>query len=79
MWADFNEGKMWLSKDIDPSFLLVYTLTLKDHQPNTMLLRNKSKSGHFRTFIENYKAGNVYFENIDIKNITYDVIQMTIS
>lgn len=79
VWADFNEGKMWVSKDIDPSFLLVYTLTLKDHQPNTMLLKNKSKSGHFRSFIENYKAGNVYFENIDIKNITYEVIQMTIS
>ena len=79
VWADFNEGKMWVSKDIDPSFLLVYTLTLKDHQPNTMLLRNKSKAGHFRTFIENYKQGNVYFENIDIKNITYEVIQMTIS
>ena len=79
VWADFNEGKLWVSKDIDPSFLLVYTLTLKDHQPNTMLLKSKSKSGHFRSFIENYKQGNVYFESIDIKNITYEVIQMTIS
>ena len=79
VWVDFNEGKMWVSKDIDPSFLKVYTLTMKDHQPNTMFLKSRSKSTHFKTFIENYKLGNVYFESIDIKNITYEVIQMTIN
>ena len=79
VWVDFNEGKMWVSKDVDPSFLLVYTLTLKDHQPNTMFLKSKSNAGHFKTFIENYKLGNVRFESIDIKNITYEVIQMTIN
>lgn len=79
VWADFTDGKMWVSEDIDPSFLLVYTLTLKDHQPNTMFLKNKSKSSHFKTFIDNYQLGNVYFENMNVKNITYEVIQMTIS
>lgn len=79
VWADFNEGKMWVSEDIDPSFLLVYTLTLKDHQPNTMFLKTKNKAGHFKTFLENYKLGNVYFESINIKNICYEVIQMTMN
>lgn len=78
VWVDFNEGKMWVSKDIDPSYVTVYTLTLKDHQPNTMLLKSMSVNSHFRRFINNYKAGNVYFESIDIKNMTYEVIQMTI-
>ena len=78
VWADFNEGKMWVSKDIDPSFILVYTLTLKDHQPNTMFLKSKSRSSHFKTFIENYKIGNVRFENMDIKNMCYEVIQMSL-
>jgi len=79
VWADFNEGKMWVSKDIDPSYVLTYTLTMKDHKPNTMFLKSRSKAGHFNTFIENYKMGNVYFESMDIKNITYEVIQMTLS
>lgn len=79
VWADMAEGKMWVSKDIDPSFVLVYTLTLKDHQPNTMFLKSKNRAGHFKIFIENYKLGNVYFESVEIKNITYEVIQMTIS
>ena len=59
--------------------MLVYTLTLKDHKPNTMLLKSKNRSSHFKTFIENYKMGNVRFETIDIKNMCYEVIQMTLS
>ena len=79
VWADFNEGKMWVSKDIDPSFLLVYTITLKDHKPNTMLLKSRTRASHFKSFIENYKIGNVYFEDMDTKNITYEVFRMTMS
>lgn len=79
VWADFMEGKMWVSEDIDPSYILVYTLTLKDHQPNTMFLKSKSRSGPFKAFIDNYKLGNVYFESMNVKNITYEVIQMTIN
>ena len=77
VWADFHDGRMWVSEDIDPSFILVYTLTLKDHQPNTMFLKTGSKSSHFKTFIDNYKMGNVFFENMNVKNITYEVIRMT--
>lgn len=79
VWADFLEGKLWVSEDVDPSFLLVYTLTLKDHQPNSMFFKSKGRAGHFKTFIENYKLGNVYFENMNVKNITYEVIQMSLS
>ena len=76
VWADFVEGKMWVSEDVDPSFILVYTLTLKDHQPNTMLLKSRSQSNHFRAFIESCHMGNVYYENMNVKNITYEVLKM---
>lgn len=79
VWTSFGEGKMWVSKDIDPSYPIVYTLTLKDHQPNTMFLKLKKGAGPFRAFIENYKAGNVFFESMDVKNITYEVLKLTIS
>lgn len=78
VWADSSEGKMWVSEDIDPYCVLKYALTMKDHNPNTMFLKTyKRKAGHFNTFIENYKMGNVRFESMSIKNITYEVIQMT--
>lgn len=79
VWADFNEGKMYVTKAIDPSYPLHYSITLKDHNPNTMFLKSKSRAGHFKVFLENYKLGNVRFETINIKNITYEVIQMSMS
>lgn len=79
VWLDMNEGKMWVSEDVDPSYLITYTLTLKDHQPNTMLLKNKRRASSFYKFIECYKQGNVYFESINIKNICYEVIRMTLT
>lgn len=79
VWADFKEGKMFVSKDTDPTYPLIYSITMKDHKPNTMFLKSKSKAGRFKTFIENYKLGNVRFENMNIKNLTYEVIQMSLT
>ena len=70
---------MFVSKDIDPTYPLVYSTTMKDHKPNTMLLKNINRNLHFKRFIENYKLGNVRFENINIKNICYEVIKITMN
>lgn len=77
VWIDNVEGKMFVSKDIDPSYPIVYSVTMKDHTPNTLFLRDKSKAVKFKVFIENYKLGNVRFESVGIKNITYEVIQLS--
>ena len=77
VWVDFIEGKMYVSNDVDPQYPLMYSLTLKDHKPNTMFLKNKNKAGHFKKFLEAYQQGNVVFETMNIKNITYEVIQMS--
>lgn len=76
VWVDFTAGKMWVSEDIDPSFILKFALTLKDHSPNTLLLKNKSTSNRFKVFIDSYKEGNVYFENMNIKNMCYEILRM---
>lgn len=79
VWSDYQEGKMWVSKDIDPSYIIVYSLTMKDHSPNMLFLKNLSRAPHFKGFIDNFKIGNVRFENMDVKNITYEVIKMTMN
>lgn len=76
VWADIGLGKLWVSESIDPSYPLVYTIMQKDHRPNTMLIKNKRKNAHFCTLIDNYNMGNVFFENMNVKNITYEVIKM---
>ena len=79
VWVDYGAGKMWVSENVDPSALFVYTLTLTDHQPNTMFIKTRSKNTHFNSFVENYKMGNVFFENMNVKNITYEVIKMMVT
>lgn len=78
VWVDYTVGKYFVSMDVDPSNRNIYSLTVEDHSPNTMLLRGISKSFHFKPFIEEYKNGNVYFENQKIKNIVYQVIRMIV-
>lgn len=75
VWIDSDEGKYWVSKSIDPSYKLVFAMTMSDHAPNVMLLKNISRYSQFKMFLENYKLGTVYYEDIDIKNITYEVIK----
>ena len=79
VWNDFNEGKCYVSKDYDPYSPYIYAVTLKDHQPNTMLLRSISKYKQWKFFLENYKYGNVYYENQKIKKYTNDVVRMFMS
>ena len=79
VWTDYIEGKMYVSKSVDPSYPIVYSITMKDHNPNTMFLKNKSKAIHFKLFLENYQLGNVRFENINIKNICYEVIKISMN
>lgn len=76
VWIDHTQGKMFVSENIDPSCVVVFSLTVDDHKPNTMLIGNLNKSPFFKNFIENYKQGNVYFESQKIKNITYEVIRL---
>ena len=76
IWVDYSEGKFFVSQDVDPSCKMIYSITVDDHTPNTMLLSQISKAVLWKKFIENYKMGNVYFESQKIKNITYEVIKM---
>ena len=69
IWIDYNEGRFFVSQDVDPSCKIVYSITVDDHAPNTLLLSNINKAVFWRKFIDNYKQGNVYFENQKIKGI----------
>lgn len=78
VWLDNENGKMFVSLNIDPSCKLVYSLTADDHTPNTMLLNQLYKSNIFRFFINSYKSGFVFFESIKIKSIVYEIMRLCI-
>lgn len=77
VWFDFSEGKMWVSTAIDPSGLN-YSFTLKDHKPNTMLFKTKNKSYWLKNFFESFKQGTLYFENMNIKNMCYEILKISL-
>lgn len=76
VWINQNEGKMWVSSSIDPSGL-VYTFTLKDHQPNTILFKSSKKNYYVKTFLEAFKQGCLFFETMNIKNMCYEILKMS--
>lgn len=79
VWLDYTEGKIWVSEDIDPSYKLIIAITIKDQRPNTLYLKGQAKRGQLKIFIDAFKNGNVYYENINLKNLTYDMIKLCLS
>lgn len=75
VWYDGVERKMYVTKFSDP-YAMTYAMTLDDHRPNTVLLRNKGRNYHFNMMIEAFKGGMVYFDSINTKNISYEVLNM---
>ena len=74
VWIDYNNGKMYVSKDTISNGL-TFATTTEDHNPNTLLYSIAKKYSCWNSFIENYKLGNVYYENLKIKNICKEVIK----
>ena len=79
VWVSMIDGLMWVSNKYDPGYPIVYSITMKDHKPNTMFLRSRKQAQHFNTFIQAYKDGCVRFESTLIKSICYEVIKLTMS
>lgn len=76
VWMDWSVGKYFVSRNVDPSCRMVYAMTLEDHSPNTMLLSRAQRAILIKPFIDNYRLGNVYCEDIKIKGVVYEVIKM---
>lgn len=77
VWFDFAEGKMWVSNSTDPSGLF-YSFTMNDHRPNTMLFKTRNKSYWLKNFFEAFKQGTLYFESMNIKNMCYEILKMSL-
>lgn len=77
VWYDYTAGKMWVSHAVDPSGLM-FSFTLKDHKPNTMLFKTRNKSYWLKNFFDAFKQGNLFFEDMNIKNMCYDILKLSL-
>lgn len=76
VWADWVNGILYVSSDLDPSNGLTFAITKEDHAPNTLLIRTLTRSSIFKTFIEAYKLGCVRFENQRVKGLCTDMFKL---
>ena len=75
VWYNMDLCKMFVSEDYIKNATLTFTTTLENHKPNTMLLKSVRNFACWQMFLKKFKLGNVYFESIKIKNVTYELIK----
>jgi len=68
---------MFISKKFDPSFKIIFTTILDNHQPNIMFLKGASSS-LFNYFVKSFKMGKCYFDSVKTKNVVLDTIKGTL-
>lgn len=76
VWNNFQEGKIFVSYDYDKYTPYMFSMTLKDHRPNTLMFNSLKRYNFWKNFLENFKLGNVYFENQKIKHNVYELIKL---
>lgn len=67
VWIDYTNKFMFISKDYDPNFKLVFSFNNSDHDEGTILIR-LSSSPFLKTILEYYRMSRLFFENQSIKN-----------
>ena len=77
VWVNWITGKMYVSTDFLENGI-VFACTSADHKPNTMLMSIAKKYNCWNNFINNFKLGNVYYENSKIKNIAFEVMKIIV-
>lgn len=75
IWYDYLNGKIYVSFDYNKDGLM-FACTNNEHNPNTLMLSLAKEYRFMKTFIKNYKAGNVYYENLKIKNLMQEAIRL---
>ena len=75
VWMDYNSNEMYISKMCNNNHPVTITFNYKDHTENTIML--KSKSVFFQNLVKHYQAGNLYFDNIQIKSDVTSLVHRT--
>ena len=76
VWKDDKKGLMYCSEDYDPSYNIRYTLTLSDHTPNTIMLKNIKTEPYWRLASILFKQGKMRFESNKAKSAWIGAMRM---
>lgn len=75
VWRDRETGFYWVSEKHDPSSKFVYAMLLENHEPNVMLLRANRSNFLVKRFVDVFKAGGVFYDNVNTQNIIMETMK----
>ena len=67
VWIDYVNKYMFISKDYDPNFKIIFSFNNSDHNEDTILLRLRS-STFLQSLLEYYRLSRLFYESQTIKN-----------
>ena len=73
VWANFETGKMYVSRSVERDCTLRFVLTLDDLTPNTLLLSTLDKNYYMKKFMLNLRLGNIRAEDQEIKSYVLEI------
>lgn len=76
VWESIEKGRVYCSAAYEKSDPRVFALTLDDYTPNTLLLSTGRRNYYLKTFVQNFRIGNVYAENQQIKKVLFDIAKL---
>ena len=77
VWYNSENRRYYISEDYDPSNICIFSFDSSDHDEMTILASARSHP-FFKYIVDNYKIGNVWFEDINIKNTFLTLIMRAV-
>lgn len=78
VWHNMDNGRLYISEDYEPSSNLIVALQIDDHTPESKYVSMR-RDGYIKIIIDYYKNGDLYFENIKIKNNVLKILRKCLS
>lgn len=76
IWVNYASGLVYVSKDIEPTSRMIYSVTMEDHSVNTLLVGRNKTAGFLKMFTDAFGRGHMRFESMEIKNACYEIISI---
>lgn len=73
-WVDYDQNRIYVNRQYDPSSYSLYCLTKDDHEANLLLIKSLGDSKRVQRIVFAFRNGLLRFEDMQVKNQFYEFI-----
>lgn len=73
-WVDYNENRIYVNRQYDPSSYSLFCLTKDDHETNLLLIKSLGESKKVQRIVYAFRNGLIRFSDMQVKNQFYEFI-----